>query len=201
MHDSAQPQAKPLNIIVAEDELINRRLIERFLLENGHEVRAFANGHDAWEAWRAAPAQLVVSDWMMPDSDGLDLCRRIRGGRREEYTYFILLTSVSRTRETIHSAAEAGVDDFLNKPINPDDMWMRLRVAGRILNYAGQVRQLESLIPICAYCKKVRDDSNLWQAVDSYLSQQTGKDLSHSICPDCLARVLKEEVDPHRRGE
>jgi DNA-binding response OmpR family regulator len=107
---------------------------------------------------------------------------------------------VSRSHENIHAAVEAGVDDFLNKPINPDDMWMRLRVAARILGYAKQVRQLESLIPICAYCKKVRNDANLWQAVDSYLSQRTGADLSHSICPDCYDKFVQAELEELRKS-
>jgi DNA-binding response OmpR family regulator len=199
MSQQQQPQQK-LKILVAEDDMVTRRLIEKFLKAEGHEVKTVENGLAAWSHFQTNPVQVVVSDWMMPDSDGLDLCRRVRSVKREEYTYFILLTSASRNKENIHVAAEAGVDDFLTKPINPDDMWMRLRVAARILNYAGQVRQLESLIPICAYCKKVRDDSNLWQAVDSYLSQQTGKDLSHSICPECYQKYVQAEIDELKRG-
>jgi hypothetical protein len=80
-------------------------------------------------------------------------------------------------------------------------MWMRLRVAERIISFAGQVRELERLIPICSYCKKVRNDSNLWQQVDSYLSQQTGRDLSHSICPECLEKVFKDEVADLKRED
>ena len=189
-----------LEIIVAEDDLVTRRLIEKFLLADGHRVHAFENGGDAWRYFQENPTQIVVSDWMMPDSDGLDLCRNVRSLKREEYTYFILLTSVSRSHENIHAAVHAGVDDFLNKPINPDDMWMRLRVAARILGYARQVRQLESLLPICAYCKKVRNDSNLWEAVDSYLSQRTGADLSHSICPECYEKYVQAEIEELKRA-
>jgi CheY-like chemotaxis protein len=184
-----------LEILVAEDDMVNRALIQKFLKADGHIVHPFENGSDAWNFFESNPVQVIVSDWMMPDSDGLDLCRRVRGMKRDEYTYFILLTSVSRNAENIRAAVKAGVDDFLNKPINPDDMWMRLRVAARILTYAGQVRELESLLPICAYCKKVRDDSNLWQAVDSYLSQRTGMDLSHSICPECYQQHVQSEID------
>lgn len=189
-----------LDILVAEDELVTRRLIEKFLTADGHRVHAVENGADAWKFYQTTPVQVVVSDWMMPDSDGLELCRKVRSVKRDEYTYFILLTSVSRNHENIHAAVEAGVDDFLNKPINPDDMWMRLRVAARILGYAKQVRQLEALIPICAYCKKVRNDANLWQAVDSYLSQRTGADLSHSICPDCYERFVQTELEELRKS-
>ncbi|BET66551.1 hypothetical protein ASA1KI_14690 [Opitutales bacterium ASA1] len=193
--------AEPLKILVAEDELVTRKLIEKFLENQGFRVRSFANGADAWSYFQSHPVNVVVSDWMMPDMDGLDLCRKVRAVSRDEYTYFILLTAMSRSHDNLHAAVDAGVDDFLPKPINPDDMWMRLRVAERIIGFASQVRALEQLIPICSYCKKVRNDSNLWQAVDSYLSQQTGRDLSHSICPECLERVFKEEVEELKREE
>ena len=190
--------AAPLQIAIAEDDLVTRRLIEKFLHDEGHHVAAFDSGAAAWEHFTRDPVQLIVSDWNMPDMDGLDLCRRVRAAQRETYTYFILLTSASRTHTNIHTAVAAGVDDFLSKPVNPDEIWMRLHVASRILGYAGQVRQLESLIPICSYCKKVRDDANLWQAVDQYLSQHTGRDLSHSICPECYRTIVQKEIDELR---
>lgn len=189
-----------LKILVAEDEMVTRRLIEKFLRNEGHEVHAFESGADAWRYCQANHVEVIVSDWLMPDGDGLDLCRRVRSMKRDHYLYFILLTSRSRSHENIHAAANAGVDDFLNKPINPDDMWMRLRVAERILRYAGQVRQLESLLPICTYCKKVRNDANLWEAVDTYLAEHTEMDLSHSICPECYEKIVQAEIDELKRN-
>lgn len=184
-----------LEIVLAEDDIVTRRLVEKYLKADGHIPHVFENGNDAWAFLQDHPVPLVVSDWMMPESDGLELCRNVRSLNRKEYTYFILLTSVSRNVENIRVAAEAGVDDFLVKPVNPDELWTRLRVAARILSYAGQVRRLESLLPICAYCKKVRDDGNLWQAVESYIAENTGMDLSHSICPECYEKHVQAEID------
>jgi len=188
----------PLHIVIAEDDLVTRLLIEKILRDAGHHVVARSTGQEAWDHLEHHPVQVIVSDWQMPDMDGLDLCRRVRALQRETYTYFILITSVSRNTTNLHAAIAAGVDDFLSKPVNPDEIWMRLHVASRILEYAGQVRELESLIPICSYCKKVRDDSNLWQAVDHYLSHHTGRDLSHSICPDCYRTIVQKEIDDLR---
>lgn len=192
--------ADKLKVIVAEDDFVTRGLIEKLLRRDGHDVHTFEDGAGAFAYFESNPVNVVVSDWKMPDGDGLDLCRRIREQEQDDYTYFVLLTSMSRSKENMSTAVEAGVDDFLNKPINPDDLWMRLRVADRILSFQGQVRELESLIPICAYCKKVRDDSNLWQGVDQYLSQQTGRDLSHSICPECYERVVKSELEELKKA-
>jgi hypothetical protein len=72
---------------------------------------------------------------------------------------------------------------------------MRLRVAERILRYTTQVRQLEELLPICSYCKKIRDDHNYWQQIEGYINERTGSEFSHSVCPDCYQRVVLPELN------
>ena len=183
-----------MNILVAEDETVTRKLLQRLLVSLGHEVTAVENGTQAWEHLQTSKVRVVVSDWMMPDSDGLDLCRRVRERSEEDYVYFILLTSVSRNKNTLHQASTAGVDDFLTKPVNHDEIWMRLRVAERILTFTRQIRQLESFLPICAYCKKIRNDGNYWQQIETYINERTGTDFSHSICPDCYENHVKPEL-------
>ena len=86
---------------------------------------------------------------------------------------------------------DAGVDDFLPKPLDREAITMRLRVAERIVEFATQLRQLKELLPICMYCKKIRDDENYWHAVESYISQQTGSNFSHGICPECFEKHVK----------
>jgi len=153
------------------------------------------DGESAWEILQKEPVRVVVSDWMMPKSDGLDLCRKIRARTGMEYIYFILLTSRDATAENQTTAADAGVDDFLTKPLDFSELWMRLRVAQRILRYTTQVRQLEQMLPICSFCKKIRDDQNYWQQLESYIGERTGSDFSHSVCPDCYARVLAPQLE------
>lgn len=145
------------------------------------------------------PVRVVVSDWMMPRLDGLGLCQRIRSRIDGEYVYFILLTSSNATEENQRAAADAGVDDFLTKPLNVTELWTRLRVAERILRYTTQVRQLEKLMPICTYCKKIRDDQNYWQQIEGYINERTGSEFSHSICPDCYTRVVVPELEKLRQ--
>jgi len=140
----------------------------------------------------------VVCDWVMPRLDGLELCRRIRARMGAEYVYFILLTGNSASDDNQRTAAEAGVDDFLTKPLDPQEMWMRLRVAERILRYATQVSQLETFLPICSYCKKIRDDKNYWQQIESYINKRTGTDFSHSVCPDCYQKIIVPELEKLR---
>lgn len=183
-----------MRILIAEDERISRRLICTTLEQLGHEVVPFNNGEEAWAAFDANPYRIVVSDWLMPGLDGLELCRRIRQRNETEYTYFILLTANVHGKESYHEAMGSGIDDFLAKPLDRDQIWMRLRVAERILRYTTQISQLESMLPICSYCKKVRNDGNYWQQVETYLRQRTGAQCSHGVCPDCYEKIVKPQL-------
>jgi phosphoserine phosphatase RsbU/P len=187
-----------LNILAVEDDILARKIICRSLRRLGHEVIEAADGEEAWTHLQAGNVRVVVCDWMMPRLDGLELCRRIRARMGTEYVYFILLTGNSASDDNQRTAAEAGVDDFLTKPLDPQEMWMRLRVAERILRYATQVSQLETFLPICSYCKKIRDDKNYWQQIESYINKRTGTDFSHSVCPDCYQRVILPELEKLR---
>lgn len=161
----------------------------------GHEVLTVSNGEAALEALAGDRVRVVVSDWVMPTVDGLELCRRVRARTGTDYVYFILVTGLLPSEENQREAIEAGVDDFLCKPLSTQEIWMRLRVAERILRYATQVRQLEAFLPICGYCKKIRDDRNYWQKIESYINERTGTDFSHSICPECYKRIVLPELE------
>ncbi|MSU72374.1 MAG: response regulator [Opitutus sp.] len=184
-----------MKILAVEDDAVARAVLRQALRRLGHEVVEAGDGEAAWEVLQTEPVRVVVSDWMMPRADGLDLCQRIRKRAGAEYIYFILLTSRDATAENQTAAADAGVDDFLTKPLDLPELWTRLRVAERILRYTTQVRQLEEMLPICSYCKKIRDDQNYWQQLEGYISERTGSDFSHSICPNCHTRVILPQLE------
>ena len=184
-----------VKILAVEDDAVARAVLRQALRCLGHEVVEAGDGEAALEVLQTEPVRVVMSDWMMPRADGLDLCQRIRKRAGAEYIYFILLTSRDATAENQTAAADAGVDDFLTKPLDLPELWTRLRVAERILRYTTQVRQLEEMLPICSYCKKIRDDQNYWQQLEGYISERTGSDFSHSICPDCHTRVILPQLE------
>jgi DNA-binding response OmpR family regulator len=183
-----------VKILTVDDDAVSRAVLRQALHRLNHDVIEAEDGEQAWEKLQAEPVRVVVSDWMMPRSDGLELCRRIRAGRAKDYTYFILLTSRDATEANQRAAADAGVDDFLTKPLDLPELWTRLRVAERILGYTTQVRQLEELLPICSYCKKIRDDQNYWQQMEGYINERTGSEFSHSVCPDCYTSVIVPQL-------
>jgi DNA-binding response OmpR family regulator len=184
-----------MKILAVEDDPVALAVLNRTLRMLGHEVVTVSDGESALARLASDPVRVVVSDWMMPGVDGLELCRRVRARLGSDYVYFILLTGKLPSEENQREAIEAGVDDFLSKPIVTQDIWMRLRVAERILRFATQVQQLETFLPICGYCKKIRDDRNYWQQIESYINARTGTDFSHSVCPDCYERHILPELD------
>ena len=177
-----------MKILIAEDDFVSVKVLQLTLEHEGHEVVVACNGEEAWNLFDANPVRVIVSDWMMPGMDGLELCQKVRNRAKTDYTYFILLTAINTGRENLRRAMDAGVDDFLSKPLDREVISMRLRVADRILEYARQIRILKELLPICMYCKRIRDDGDYWQQVESYLHAHTGSNFSHGICPDCFSR-------------
>jgi CheY-like chemotaxis protein len=181
-----------MRILIAEDDPIASKILRLTLEQVGHEVVVVSNGAEAWESFLREPVSVVVSDWMMPEVDGLQLCRRIRERVERDYTYFILLTANHARRENLVLAMEAGIDDFLQKPLDREVIWMRLRVAERILGYTHEIRQLGALLPICAFCKKIRDDGTYWRQFEAYIQEHTGTNFSHGVCPDCFEEQMTE---------
>ncbi len=187
-----------MRILAVEDDPVARAVLRKALHKLGHDVVEAADGDEAWDLWQGDKTRVIVSDWMMERVDGLELCRRLRAAETDEYTYFILLTANTADAGNRRAAADAGVDDFLTKPLDLEELWTRLRVAERILRYTTQLRQLEELLPICSYCKKIRDDQNYWQQIEGYINQHTGSEFSHSVCPDCYTRVVMPEIEQLR---
>jgi len=182
-----------MKIIVAEDDPVSCERLKSTLSKMGHEVQAFPNGGEAWAAFKTSKARLIISDWMMPEMDGLEFCRAVRKTTGVDYVYFILVTALRTEGADYDRAVQAGVDDFLVKPLDEISIWRRLFVAERILNYTIQIKQLKDLIPICMYCKKIRNDSDYWQNIENYIHEHTGSDFSHGICPDCYDRYSTEQ--------
>ncbi|HUJ70955.1 MAG TPA: response regulator [Verrucomicrobiae bacterium] len=187
-----------MNVLVVEDDEVSRRILRRSLSRLGYTVSQASDGAEAWALLQRESIRIVVSDWTMPQMDGLALCRLVRERTDGNYTYFILLTG-HQGDEDYREAMAAGADDFLTKPVDREELQIRLLVARRILKFTTQVRQLKTLLPICIYCKKIRDDHDYWEKMETYIHEHTGTDFSHSICPDCYEKVALPEMEAEVR--
>jgi phosphoserine phosphatase RsbU/P len=190
-------------ILIAEDHYVSRHLLERNLSNWGFEVQTAEDGEAAVRILESPEAPpLAIVDWMMPKMDGLEVCRRIREIKDRPYIYLVLLTAKSH-KEEIATGLEAGADDYVIKPFDPDELRARLKVGQRVVELERQlarrvtdleqtlaeVKKLKRLLPICMYCKSVRDDQDYWHEIEEYIHTETGADFSHGICPNCMSKL------------
>ena len=183
-----------MKILIAEDDDTSRLVLAERLRKLGHEVVSAENGRKAWEAFLASPPQVIVTDWMMPVMDGLELTRKVREHLRPGYTYVIIFTALD-SKVGYFEGMSAGADDFMTKPCEIVDLNMRLRVAERILSLQNEVEQLQGLLSICPRCKRIRDDHGRWHTIDAFMTERAEAHLSHGVCPECCAGAAPEESD------
>lgn len=137
-----------MRVLIAEDSVVVRKLLERNLQQLGYEVTVAEDGAQAWEAYQRAPTPIVITDWEMPHMDGVELCRAIRQHPNEHYTYLMMLTARGQKEDRLE-ALEAGADTFISKPLDVAELQANLRVAERILKaeleLQAQKQQLQDL--------------------------------------------------------
>ncbi|MFL5843068.1 MAG: PP2C family protein-serine/threonine phosphatase [Solirubrobacteraceae bacterium] len=142
-----------MRILLAEDSAASRFLLQRAVEELGHECIVAEDGLQAWERYRSAQPEVVISDWIMPGLDGDELCRRIRADESGPYTYFVMLTSLE-DKEHVLRGMQAGVDDYLTKPLDRNDLGARLIAASRVTALHRQIveqqRELQNEITMAA---------------------------------------------------
>jgi len=203
--------AVDMRILVAEDDPISRRLLDGRLSRQGHDIVLTEDGLEAWATLERDPSiPLAILDWMMPGLTGPEVCERVRSRETIQPVYLILLTARS-ARQDMVSGLNSGADDYITKPFDFDELGARVQVGERVVrlqqSLTERVRQLEAaladvkllqgLLPICLYCKRIRDDRNYWQQVDQYIGQHSGAKFSHGVCPDCYEGVVRPEIGRH----
>lgn len=137
-----------MRILIAEDDTLSRMILESAIEQLGHECLSADNGRQAWDLLESTQVDVLISDRMMPGMDGIDLCRRVRARAGADYTYFIFLTALDN-HDDLLAGIEVGADDYLAKPLNLDDLQVRLLVAARLTalhrRLAEQQAELERL--------------------------------------------------------
>lgn len=204
-----------MRILIAEDDSVSRRILKLTLKNLDYEVIETENGNDALKILEGPEApSLAILDVMMPGIDGMEVCRRIRRNLTQNPPFIVLLTARDR-KEDVIKGIEAGADDYLIKPFDREELRVRLNVGTKTvqlqLQLAERIRQLESalaqikqlqgILPICSYCKNIRDDKNYWQNIESYVSSHSETTFSHGICPDCYENVVRPQIDKLKKSD
>jgi DNA-binding response OmpR family regulator len=206
-----------VKILVIEDDLVTNRMLGKNLTNLGFDVIAAFNGLQGWEAYCRQDVQIVITDWMMPEMNGLEVIKKIRERDEKSFCYIILLTAKNKTNDVIEGIA-SGADEYIIKPFDKEELAVRVRAGQRIVELQqelletnkeqkeliigledalSQIRQLSGLLPICSYCKKIRDDNGYWNQLEVYIRDHSETEFTHGICPEC-SKALISEYDLHQ---
>ncbi len=197
-----------MTILIAEDDFTSRSMLAAVLRKAGYEVMEALDGAEAWEILQRPDApRLAIIDWMMPGLDGLEVVRRVRALETEQPPFLIVLTSRGEKADIV-AGLEAGADDYLAKPFDPGELSARIGVGRRLVETRkalvenigelrralAEIKTLRGIIPICAGCKKIRDDQGFWQQVEVYVRDHSEAQFSHGLCLDCAKKLYPDLV-------
>jgi DNA-binding response OmpR family regulator len=196
-----------IKILIVEDDPFFQRVLQKRVASEGYQVSIAGDGREGMKSIVTFEPDLVISDWMMPEVDGLELCQSVKTGLKEAAPYFILLTAKGEISNKL-LGLETGADDYLVKPCDPGELMARVRSGLRIvlLNQAlrtavGQLQMTNAelvsardamkrqseLLCLCSVCRKVRDGEDTWRPLDEYLKARGRMEFSHGLCPTCKA--------------
>jgi sigma-B regulation protein RsbU (phosphoserine phosphatase) len=199
-----KPNAE-VRVLVVEDDPFFQRVLQKRLSIDGYQVMAASDGREGMKAIVTFEPDLVISDWMMPEVDGLELCQSVKTGLREAAPYFILLTAKGEINDRL-LGLETGADDYLVKPCDQGELMARVRAGLRIVGLTQQLRRavdelkaanlklsgghaeivrVPDLLPMCTNCHNVRVGPDEWQPLERYLAAHGDKAPRPSLCPDC----------------
>jgi sigma-B regulation protein RsbU (phosphoserine phosphatase) len=193
-----------MRVLIADDDPVLRHALEKQLASWNYTSVIATDGRQAWQVLQHPdPPPLGVIDWNMPGIDGVELCRAIRTTPSLATMYVIILTG-NHDQKDLVAGLESGADDYITKPFSWDELRARLHVGSRIVGLQqtlaarvhelqealADVKRLSGLLPICAYCKRIRNNQDYWMQVEQYVTEHSDAEFSHGICPECLETQL-----------
>jgi len=198
-----------MKVLVVENDPVSQEILAGVLPKWGYEVVRAMDGVEGMDKiMLPSSPDLVLLDWMMPRMDGLGFIRKVRSEVKDNPPYIIMLTSRNEKKHIV-TGLESGANDYITKPYDKDELRVRLDVGKRMIELQQallkkisdlesalkQINVLEGLIPICMYCKKIRDDSNYWNQIEGYIAAHSNATFTHGICPECYKKIVKESID------
>ncbi len=198
-----------MKILVADDHVVNRRLLQVLLASEGYEILEARNGTEALDVLKEITEPVVgLIDWQMPQMEGPEVCRQARL-LTDTPPMFLLLLTIRDSKEDIVTGLKAGANDYIIKPYHKDELLARVKIGVQMVELQqslqsrvrelgdalAKVKVLSGLLPICQFCKKIRNDRDYWQQVEEYIGRHSDVQFSHSICPDCYQTHVQPQLE------
>lgn len=198
-----------MKILIAEDDNVSRKLLSTTLKKWDHEVIEAIDGEDAIDKFAEHnDIQLAILDWMMPNLAGVEVCKALKESETNNKSLYVIMLTAKTQKEDLAHAFDMGTDDYVAKPFDTIELQARVNAGIRTIKLQNalnikiaelqealdHVKQLEGIVPICAWCKRVRNDSDFWDSVEDYFTKYTEAKFSHGICPDCMKEKYGDDL-------
>lgn len=202
------PEALP-HILIVDDIPRNLQVLALLLDKSGYRVSMAMDGAKALEMVKVEPPDLILLDVMMPELDGLEVCRRLKADAAVREIPVIFLTARAEL-EDLQEGFRLGAVDYVTKPFRGGELLARVAIHVKLRQALererglrrsleetlAQVKTLSGLLPICARCKKIRDDNGYWNQIEAFISAHSDADFTHGICPECSSALYPEMNEP-----
>lgn len=207
MTENEKSENKPI-ILIVDDNPTNLRVLGHLLKPYDAELSVASSGEKALEIVKDIPPTLILLDVMMPALNGFEVCKRLKADEKTRDIPVIFITALT-DKEDIIKGFELGAVDYVTKPFNPKELLARVKthlelkqaqdsqahLINELKTALSHVKQLKGLLPICAHCKKVRNDTGYWQQVETYIESHSEAQFSHGICPDCIKKYYADYAE------
>ncbi|MBI9030726.1 response regulator [bacterium] len=198
-------QLENMLIYIVDDDPINLRLIKAILNQNGfYNLTLLNNGNELLASMEKNKPDILLLDIMMPELSGYDILEILKQRNVWKHIPVIVITALPLADEMkpLKKSFNLGAMDYISKPFNHIELMLRVKSAlklewqrQQLEDSLDRIRNLEKMISICSYCKKVRVDNTQWQDLEVYISEHSDTQFSHSICPSCYENVVKPEME------
>jgi response regulator RpfG family c-di-GMP phosphodiesterase len=213
--------SKQFKVLVIDDNAEILLLSAMLLTRAGYEVLEASTGKGCLEAVSIHHPDLVLLDVMLPDMSGIEVCRQIKSDKNLEDIFVILASGIQISSELQAEGLDIGADGYIIRPISNKEFLARVQAGERIKRAEDALREkerqqqklishleealaeiktLKGFIPICASCKKIRDDEGYWNQIEAYISKRTDAVFTHGLCPDCVEQYRAEIKNTSKKG-
>lgn len=195
-----------ISILVTDDDPDILFATARVLRSAGYTVYEADTGEACLQSVREKGPDLVLLDVILPDTDGYEVCRKIKTDEKMRGTYVMLLSGAKTSPDDQSAGLEIGADGYMARPVANRELLARVQAMARIINAErerdqlivklqqalSEIKTLNALLPICANCKKIRDDKGYWEKIEVYITEHSNSEFTHGICPDCVKELYGE---------
>ncbi len=197
---------KDIKILVVDDDPDVLLATSRVIKSAGYEVLEASTGAECMNMAKNLQPDMVLLDVVLPDADGVELCRQIKSEPDFKNIFVVLTSGLKTAPDNQANGLDVGADGYIARPITNRELTARINAMVRILiaeqerdqtiiqlkAALSRVKLLSGLLPICSNCKAIRDDKGYWNQIEAYIEEHSDADFSHSICPECSKKLYPD---------